>query len=265
MRTSTVMQFERVTGTIGAMVRGIDLEQPLQDVEVSGLRNALHEHGVLFFQFNRSLDAADFLSCARWFGEPEEKYALTTSAGSAPFIDSAVTPMQEFRVNAWHTDGSALTYPPQCGLMTPIELPETGGDTMWASMYAAWDALSPHYQALLAGLSVRHGTSRLPFLQQGISAVHPAVIRDPVTGRRMLYVNSNYSEEILELSERESDTLLQMLFEHVNTPEFHVRLRWRPGLVAVWDERTTQHRGIADFSGPRKLRRLTLPGDRPTA
>jgi taurine dioxygenase len=100
-------------------------------------------------------------------------------------------------------------------------------------------------------------------LRETSSAVHPAVIRDPVTGRKMLFVNSNYTERILGMTDKESEALLRMLFEHVNTPEFHVRLRWRSGVIAVWEERVTQHRGIADFVGPRKLRRLTFAGDRP--
>ena len=256
------MNFERVTGTIGATVRGL-VPGHIITTDQSSLRRALHEYGVLFFEFGHSVGAEEFLAVSRWFGEPEEEYQLSIGDGKATCIDSALTPMTEFRVNCWHTDGTALECPPQTGLLTPIELPDVGGDTMWANMYAAWDALSPHYQSLLEGLDVRHSTARLPFLRQSTSAIHPAVIRDPVTDRKMLFVNSNYAERILGLSDRESEAMLQMLFDHVNTPEFHVRLRWRYGVVAVWDERSTQHRGIADFSGPRKLRRLTLPGSRP--
>ena len=112
---------------------------------------------------------------------------------------------------------------------------------------------------------MQHGTGRLPFLRETPSAVHPAVIRDPVTGRKLLFVNSNYSERFIGMSARESDALLQMLFDHINTPEFHVRLRWRPGIVAAWEERVVQHRGVADFTGPRKLRRITFKGCKPAA
>ena len=257
------MRFERVTGTIGALVQGVGLGQPLGLEALEVLRRAVHEYGVVFFEFGELVGAADFVGFARLFGEPEQSYQLTT-ANQAPCIDSQLTPMKQFRVNVWHTDGTALERPPQFAMMTPIELPEAGGDTMWASMYAAWDALSADLQARLDSLDGLHGTSRLPFLSQQVSAIHPAVLRDPVTGRRMLFVNSNYTERILGISEHESSELLKMLFEHVNTPEFHVRLRWRPGTVAVWDERVTQHRGVADFAGPRKLRRLTTAGDRPS-
>jgi taurine dioxygenase len=173
--------------------------------------------------------------------------------------------MDEFRINHWHTDGTALEFPPQAALLTPVELPSVGGDTMWASMYAAWESLSSHLQLLLDGLEAVHSTAKLPFLDQTRRAVHPVVIRDPVTQRRALYVNSNWTERIVGMHDGESDALLSMLFAHVNTPEFHVRLRWQLGTVAVWEERVTQHRGVADFDGPRKLRRVAIPGDRPTA
>jgi taurine dioxygenase len=257
------LRFERVTGTIGAQVHGLDLVQTADAAVTDTLRCALHQFGVLFFHFDHTVSAPEFLAFAQLFGQPEEKYKLTLARGDAPYIDSDLAPMKKFRVNFWHSDGTALECPPQCAMLTPVELPETGGDTMWASMYAAWEGLSPHYQSLLDGLDALHSTTRLPFLRETSSAVHPAVIRDPVTGRKMLFVNSNYTERILGMTDRESEALLRMLFEHVNTPEFHVRLRWRSGIIAVWEERVTQHRGIADFVGPRKLRRLTFAGDRP--
>jgi taurine dioxygenase len=172
--------------------------------------------------------------------------------------------MKEVRINYFHTDGTALEHPPQAAILTPVELPAAGGDTMFASMYAAWDALSSHYQRMLEGLEVLHSTRRLPFLNEVPGTIHPAVIRDAVTGRKMLFVNANYSDRVIGMSERESEELLQFLFAHINTPEFHVRQRWRLGMVAVWEERVVQHRGVADFTGPRKLRRLTFKGSRPS-
>jgi taurine dioxygenase len=258
---SPCLRFERVTGTIGALVHGCELVQTTSLTDT--LRCALHEYGVLFFEFGHVISAAEFVGFAQLFGEPEERYKLTLERDHAPYIDSDLVPMKEFRVNFWHSDGTALEYPPQSAMLTPVALPETGGDTMWASMYAAWEGLSSHYQNLLDGLEALHSTARLPFLRETSTAVHPAVIRDSVTGRRMLFVNSNYTERFLGMSDKESEALLRMLFEHVNTPEFHVRLRWRPGVIAVWEERVTQHRGVADFVGPRKLRRLTFAGDRP--
>ncbi len=262
---ATDIRFEPATGLVGAWVHGVSLDE--RDPEVAGLlERRLHEHGVLFFQFDHALTGPEFMGFSTMFGEPEDGYRLTLKEETdSPYIDSDMAPMKEVRINYWHSDGTALECPPQAAMLTPVELPPAGGDTMWASMYAAWDALSPHYQKLLEGLEVQHGTARLPFLRETPSMVHPAVIRDPVTGRKLLFVNSNYSERFVGMSLKESDALLQMLFDHINTPEFHVRLRWRPGIVAVWEERVVQHRGVADFTGPRKLRRITFKGGKPSA
>jgi taurine dioxygenase len=256
--------FEPATGTVGAWVHGVALDE--RDPAVAEvLERKLHEHGVLFFQFAEVLTSEQFVGFADLFGEIEDAYRITLKDKSeSPFIDSDLAPMKEVRINVFHTDGTALEVPPQAAILTPVELPPAGGDTMFASMYAAWDALSPHYQRLLEGLEVVHSTRRLPFLREGPEWVHPAVIRDAVTGRKMLFVNANYSDRIVGMSERESEELLQFLFAHINTPEFHVRERWRLGMVTVWEERVVQHRGVADFTGPRKLRRLTYKGTPPS-
>jgi taurine dioxygenase len=261
----TNLRFERVTGNVGAIAHGVRRGGTEHSTTADTLRRALHEYGVLFFEFDHAVNADEFAAFGTLFGEPEETYRLTVGKGETRYIDSELVPMKEFRVNFWHTDGTPFQCPPQAAMLTPVELPEAGGDTMWASMYAAWEGLSSYHQRLLDGLEVLHSTARLPFLRPATSAVHPAVIRDPVTGRKILFVNSNYSERILGMSDRESEALLHMLFEHVNTPEFHVRLRWRLGVVAVWEERVTQHRGVADFVGPRKLRRITFVGTQPAA
>jgi taurine dioxygenase len=256
--------FEPATGLVGAWVHGVGLDE--RDPKVADLLNRkLHEHGVLYFQFEDYLTAEEFKGFAPLFGEIEDAYRMTMKEpGESPYIDSDKVPMKDVRINYFHTDGTALDTPPQAAILTPVELPPAGGDTMFASMYAAWDALSSHYQRMIEGLEVFHSTRRLPFLNPVPGAVHPAVIRDPVTGRKMLFVNANYSDSVVGMSERESEELLQFLFAHINTPEFHVRNRWRPGMVTVWEERVVQHRGVADFTGPRKLRRLTFQGTRPS-
>src|SRR6202034_94900 len=133
-----------------------------------------------------------------------------------------------------------------------VTLPETGGDTMWASMYAAYEALSSHYQRLLDGLDALHSTDTLyrarPFARENNlfdetkTTVHPVVVRDSVTGKGFLYINSNYTQRLIGLTDFESDSLLQMLFAHINTPDFHVRLKWDKQTVVLWEERVTQHR-----------------------
>jgi taurine dioxygenase len=260
------VRFERATGTIGAWVQGIGLGITASAATAQILRRGLAEHGVLFFDFGRVPSSSEFTEFAQLFGEVEAAYGqkVANQTQDVPYIDSDRAPMKEHHQNWWHSDGAPLERPPLAALLTPFELPEAGGDTMWSSMYAAWDALSPHYQRLLEGLEALNSNVRVPFLEPR-QCTHPAVLRDPITGRKSLYVNSIYTERFIGLTDKENDSLLRMIFDHVNTPEFHVRLRWRLGVAAVWHQRVTQHRGVNDFVGPRKLKRLTIVGDRPSA
>jgi taurine dioxygenase len=267
----TKIRFENVAALIGARVHGVALDQEATPHVVQTLREGLHEHGVLFFEFGKCVEPEQLKNFSRLFGE-EEAYAFTTKqqeaqakGGAAGCIDAAYQPLKEYRTAQWHTDGSPMERPPQAAILSAVQPPELGGGTMWASMYAAYEDLSSHYQRLLDGLQVLHTTKRTPFVKEQTHTVHPAIIRDPVTGKKALYVNSVYSERFLDMSEHESDSLMRFVFEHVNTPEFHVGLTWRPGTTAVWEERVTQHRAINSFVGTRRLRRLTVKGDQPSA
>lgn len=265
-------RFEKRTAAIGANVEGIALDQAATPEVVEALRQGLHEHGVLFFEFGRILEPAEFARFSTLFGEVEPVYGFSTKDETVPAvnpgescIDARYQPLRQYRTNMWHSDGTPFERPPQAAILTPVEPPELGGGTMWSSMYAAYEDLSSHYQRLLDGLEVLHSTMRTPFVKETAQTVHPAIIRDPVTGRKALFVNSIYSERFLDMSERESDALMHFLFEHVNQPEFHVGVTWKPGTVAVWEERVTQHRAIDSFVGQRRLRRLTIKGDKPAA
>lgn len=271
-------RYERVTGTLGAIVHGVDPADGFAPLLASGLTEALHVHGVLFFHASRPFDNDAYEAFARNFGEVRAPERNRTGADSrVTSVDSEVTSPEMYRVNCWHTDVAWQECPPQAATLKPEILPAVGGDTMWASMYAAWDALSARYQQLLDGLEAVQSTAALirqcaadidptRFGPANIaSAVHPVVLRDPVTQRRMLYVNSNWTDRIVGMKPTESAQLIQMLNEHVNTPEFHVRLRWTPNTVAVWDQRVTQHRAVSDYTGQRRLLRTTIIGDKPRA
>ncbi len=267
----TKIRFEKAGATLGARVHGVPLNQATTPAITAQLRQGLHEHGVLFFEFGETVKSEQQTAFTRLFGELEV-YRFSTSdekpteeKNATGCIDAIAQPMRQYRTNMWHTDGTPFEHPPQAAILTALEAPKLGGGTMWSCMYAAYEDLSSHYQHLLDGLEVLHTTKRTPFVKQYAETVHPAVIRDPVTGKRALFVNSVYSERFLGMSDRESDSLMQFLFEHVNTPEFHVSLTWQQGTVAVWEERVTQHRAIDSFVGPRKLRRMTVRGDRPAA
>jgi taurine dioxygenase len=254
--------FERVTGLIGAWVRNFELDAPDNVARAPALLRALSEHGVLFFDFGRPPGEGEFTRFASLFGNVQERFGQTVKdrdEKAVPLIDSERMPMSKFRINWWHSDGGPLEVPPLAAMLTPCELPEVGGDTMWASMYAAYDALSSRMQRFLDGLEIINNNKRTPFLEPR-EHVHPAVVRNPITGLKCLFFNPNYTEGFVGLTEKENDALYRLLIEHINTPEFHVRLRWKLGYAAVWHQQVTQHRGVDDFAGPRKMKRLTVDG-----
>jgi taurine dioxygenase len=268
-----------VTGRIGATVTGLDLHTDQPPLVRDALERALHEHGVLFVAHDGTAGDGEHLRLAEMFGNVSH-YALgeRTEEERAAFVtvlDNEALGNPAYGSDRWHTDGSALECPPQAASLRATVLPEVGGDTVWASMYAAYEALSSHYQRLLDGLEALHSVEAAyrarPIARENDilggprSAVHPVVIRDPITGKRALYVNSHYTERILGLTDHENESLLRMLFEHVNTPDFHVRHSWDTHTLVAWDERVTQHRAVNDFVGRRILRRITIDGVAPAA
>jgi len=262
MATATSLACERVSGHIGAWVRGFELDATDNPAHADMLQRSLAEHGVLFFDFGRIPDFEEYLGFAGLFGKVQGQFGQIVKGRKGeetPFIDSAHTPMKEFRINHWHSDGGPLPVPPLAAILMAYEVPEVGGDTMWASMYAAYDALSPHMQRMLDGMKIMNNNDRTTFLEPK-EQIHPAVVVNPITGRKCLFVDPNYTTHFVDVPERESEVLLQFLFDHINTPEFHVRLRWQPGFCAVWHQQVTKHRGVADFTGTRKLQRHTVDG-----
>lgn len=261
-KIASTLSFERVSGLIGAWVRGFDIAAPDNRARSDELHRALAEHGVLFFDFGRVPSFEEYYDFASLFGTVQGKFAQTVKervGEETPFIDSERMPMKQFRINYWHSDGGPLPIPPLAAILTAYEVPEAGGDTMWASMYAAYDALSPHMQKMLDGMQILNNNDRTSFLEPK-EQIHPAVVVNPITGRKSLFVDPNYTARFVDVPEAENEALLRFLFEHINTPEFHVRLRWQPGYCAVWHQQVTKHRGVADFAGPRKLQRHTVDG-----
>lgn len=264
------------TGAVGATVTGLDLKGEHTDDVRQMMMRALHEHGVLFVTSDSEITDDDHKRFGAIYGPLHESYF--NKGGPDPFVsilDSEGLGRPSYGTDQWHTDAAVVEQPPHAALLRAVLLPETGGDTMWASMYAAYEALSSHYQRLLEGLEALHTTEALyrarpaarevNLFKEYQSAVHPVVIRDPITDRPALYVNSGYTERILGLSDSENDSLLRMLFDHVNTPDFHVRLKWDTQTLVVWEERVTQHRAINDYVGRRVLHRVVVDGTSPVA
>lgn len=273
------MQIRRVAGALGAEIDDIDLREPPTPAQAAAIEAALLEHQVIFFR-DQPLSPAQYLAFARSQGEPIE-YPFVRGIDGYPLIIE-VKKLEHERSNfggVWHSDTTYLEEPPMGSMLLARELPPYGGDTLFASQYAAYEALSPPLQRLLDGLtgissSAKADVSRTRedrIRSDGradavaeLRAEHPLVRTHPRTGRKALYLNVAHTAGIRELSQPEGDALLRFLFEHQVKPEFTCRFVWRPHSLAFWDNRCVLHNPVNDYHGFRRvMHRITLRGDRP--
>jgi taurine dioxygenase len=267
-----------IADALGAEIAGVDLAGELPDETVAEIRRAWLDHLVVFFR-DQELDPATFLAFARRIGEPVE-YPFVTGIDGFPEI-IAVTKLPHETVNfggIWHSDTVYLEQPPMGTMLVAREVPPSGGDTMWANMYAAYEALSPGLQRVLDGLRAVNSSALADVSKtredrirdsgadadREYLAEHPVVRTHPETGRKALYVNVAHTLRFADMTEEESRPLLRFLFEHSVRPEFTCRFHWRPGSLALWDNRCTMHHPINDYHGfTRSMHRISLAGDRP--
>lgn len=252
-------------GHLGVDVHGIDLREPLSPELRSDLRHLLDRHLVVFFP-GQELDDAGQLAFALQFGAPYVhpigRVLGRTGAGCERIVDDAEHPPYQ---DKWHTDVSWDPTPPVYGTLRAIDLPPRGGDTIWASMYAAYDTLSPLMQRAIEPLQARHTVGSMKAFiskagaevmarvaEQFSGSVQPVVGVHPSTGRKYLNVNAEFTESIVDLTSAESTAMLRFLTDHATNPNFQVRHSWSVGDVAIWDERTTQHFAVADYQPARR-------------
>lgn len=270
------MQVEKVSGALGARITGIDVSKPLDPGAVAGIREALDRHGVLFFPGQRVLTAEEQLALTAQFGEVETPPFLTKFSEHPQVLVVEFEKPKGAGADVWHQDGSHTEKPPMSTILQAHILPGFGGDTCFSCMYTAYEALNPALQAMLDGLTALHSTQALFAATQSREdqykkgqpgskppVAHPVVTVNPRTGRKRLFVNSLYTLAIEGWSRAESDYLLRFLFEHIKQPEFQLRYTWSPGDLAFWDNLAVQHYAVADYTGRRRMQRVTLLGDRP--
>ncbi len=274
------LSFTRLTPSIGAVVEGIRLDEPLAEGRFGEINSALAEHHVLFFR-GQNLTPVQHRDFAAHFGKLHI-HPIYPKHPEAPEIIVLDTDLVDLQDNAlWHTDVTFAETPPMGGVLVARVLPPQGGDTLWSSNIAAYEALSPAMQKFLQGLTASHSISQsfpserfalTPEAQERLDAAkrnnppvtHPVVRTHPVSGRRGIFVNDGFTTHINELSTAESRMLLQFLYAHSAKPEFMVRWKWREGDVAFWDNRLTQHYATDDYRPARRvMNRATIVGDRP--
>jgi taurine dioxygenase len=267
------MKFTPLTGTIGADVHGIDLSQPLDDATVHEIRDGLLVHQVLFFREQIVLTVEQHRRLCRYFGELETAPFLPPDAADRTLLVLDQMESRGSQAAHFHSDNTFRPYPPMGAILQAHLLPEDGGgDTCFASMYAAWEGLSPRMQAHLDGLEAWHSLEQMMrrLASHGLAASHslgdfppirhPVAAVHPETGRKLLNVNYNWTTEIADVPAAESRMLLDFLYQHIRSPEFQVRMHWRPGDIAFWDNRVTQHYAVPDYRGRRLMQRIAIAG-----
>jgi len=275
------VQVHKLTGGCGAEVAGVDLNA-MSNRQWDEVQRAFVEHGVVFFR-GQKLTPEQHIAFARRWGPIDVNRFFKAAPGYPEIAEVRKEPEQKTNIGGgWHTDHSYDAEPAMGSILLAREVPDEGGDTLFANMYRAFEALSPGLQRTLEGLSAVHGSAHI-FGKDGVNArnpegagrfgnqelvgadvVHPVVIRHPLSGRKALYVNRAFTLRFEGWSVEDSKPLLDYLYAHATRPEFTCRFRWQAGSLAFWDNRCAMHNPINDYHGFRRvMHRVTLAGDRP--
>ncbi len=273
-----VLAVTPLTPTLGAEIAGADLTD-LDDRQFAEIFEAFTEHAVVFFRDQPELTAEQHFAFAERFGQihvhPFERLSDRNGGGRPGMLGIHTTADSTVAAgNRWHSDVSCDSEPPHASILQLHLIPPVGGDTLFASMYAAYDALSDRMKRMLDGLTARHSGEesyrrlfKVAITEAGAAwpeADHPVVRRHVDSGRPALYVNREFTESINDLPKEEAKALLDFLFHHVERPDFQCRFRWSPNAIAVWDNRAVLHHAMWDYwPNQRKGRRITVKGERP--
>jgi taurine dioxygenase len=276
------IEVQPIAGACGAELHGVDLAAAVDDdATIAEIRQALLDHCVIFFR-DQTLEPERHKALARKFGDIFIHPNYNGVVPDPEILTFLREPGDEKIVGEeWHTDTTMSAEPPLGAILHALDVPPWGGDTMFASQYAAYDALSDGMKAVLGRLRAVHSDRKVAGPQAGMNAkrstkvreddawretvsVHPVVRTHPETKRKLLFVNASYTIGFEDMTEAESKPLLDYLLEHGHRPEFTCRFRWQPGSVAFWDNRCVKHIAVHD-AGPfrRVMRRVQIAGDRP--
>jgi taurine dioxygenase len=251
------LEVSRLSAALGAEITNVDLAK-VTEAEVEEIRTLLNEHKVIFFP-GQKISMDEHVDFGSKFGELEGHPNLKkNNSQSHPKVFELVA-SEGGIADEWHTDITFQDQPALMSVLHMVKCPEIGGDTMWSSLSAAYDALSDPLKDLCDGLTALHDAR--PHGKPEKTAIHPVVRTHPETGKKILYVNEHFTRRIVEMSMDESDMLLSHLTKWVTRPEFTVRYNWTEGTIAMWDNRSTQHYVVNDFKDERIIQRVTIMGD----
>ena len=270
-------EIEHVSGALGAIIHGVDLDRPLERKEIDFLKTAINDFEVVFFR-NQPIDPKSHVRFASYFGAPQLHEAYGNLGGYPEITILENNLANPSKIEAWHSDMTFRRCPPSGSVLHGLIIPERGGDTMFASMSAAFEGLSDKMRSFLSGLTAVHdfsygfkesinepgGRERLnEMIQNNPPVEHPVIRTHPESGKKGIFVNSLFTLEIKDMKQRESSSLLRFLCEHLTLPEFTCRFKWEKDSVAFWDNRITQHKPVNDYwPAERRMHRVTIEDGR---
>jgi len=274
---ATQVQVLPCQSTIGAEIRGVDLAGDMPESVFRAVHEALHTYKVIFFR-NQCITADQQIAFAKLFGDLETNPFRPQDAERSELqiiLNDKDNPV--LSTDVWHADLTFRKYPTRYTILRCLEIPEYGGDTMWADMCAAYEGLSPAMREFIIGLTAQHDFKNFRVLYKGDPAkreelqrmedmfpnpLHPVVITHPQTLQRVLFVNKQFTLRIDGMSEIESRNILEILYEQAKVPEYQFRLSWQPNTIAIWDNRLCQHYAVNDYyPGRRHMQRVAIAGD----
>lgn len=269
------IEVRKLTPTIGAEIFGVDLGKPLGNQQFQEVHDALMDNLVIFFR-DQKMSIDQHKELGRRFGQlhMHPNAPIVFKEHPEILVIKADETSKHVAGEEWHTDVSCDPEPPMGSILYLTEVPpDGGGDTLFANMYRAYETLSPPIKEMLRGLTALHDSSKAHYYRTNTTdraemkfpnAEHPVVRTHPVTGNQGLYVNRGFTLRIPQLKKNESDALLEMLYRHIETPEFHCRFKWQANSVAFWDNRCAQHHAMFDYFPNRRYgHRVTVCGDKP--
>ena len=266
-------------GALGAEIYGIDLSEAISDEQLTEVRQVFGQYAVIFFR-NQNLSPENEIRFAKRWGEINTNRFFSSVEGYPQIALVVKEPDQKNNIGgSWHTDHSYDIAPALGSMLFAHEVPVSGGDTVFASMYKVYDTLSDGLKSTLSNLRARHSSAHVFGAARAANgnddtvgriknpeaatqeAIHPVVISHPETGRRSLYVNPGFTLGFEGWSDEESKPLLEYLYAHAARPEFTCRFQWKAGSIAFWDNRATWHLAVNDYQGHRRMmHRITIEG-----
>ena len=266
-------------GALGAEISGIDLNEAISDEQLTEVRQVFGQYAVIFFR-NQNLSPENEIRFAQRWGEINTNRFFSSVEGYPQIALVVKEPDQKNNIGgSWHTDHSYDIAPALGSMLFAHEVPVSGGDTVFASMYKAYDTLSDGLKSTLSNLRARHSSAHVFGAARAANgnddtvgriknaeaatqeAIHPVVISHPETGRKSLYVNPGFTLGFEGWSDEESKPLLEYLYAHAARPEFTCRFQWKAGSIAFWDNRATWHLAVNDYQGHRRMmHRITIEG-----